>query len=738
MRVLTTVLCSALLALPAVARAQEGAATPPAQAAATPPAEAAAAAPTNGGVDVGAQITSVSGDEARYQRYRDLRSGVLVDGFHITHQKDAWTFSATATHVGYRDQKYTAEISKVGKLTVTFSWDQIPLFYSAADSDQYGLLSATPYTVQSPGVYRLPAGLQNTVQANPAALYGAITSAATGVDVQQLRKTADLAVVYHATTSTDLLFHLVETMKSGEQPWAATFGFSNAIELPGPIDHRTTDITGQVQWSNERGTVRAGYDGSFFSNNVTSLVWDNPLRATDIAGGPSDGRQALWPDNSTNGLSATTAWNLSKRTRVFGNISVSQWRQDAALLPYTINTALPVFPLARQTADVSANVTAAYAGLNTRPSDKSWLTLRYKLYDYDNTTPEFPVTDYVAYDTNVSTYANGGTEPLSYVRNYFDADLTYNLMPFTALKVGYGFEGDKRTFRQFDKTSDQTLSFALDTTRTTWLMLRAQYDYSHRTGSGLDEEVFDADNDGAAAPRQFDVANRNRNRFALIATMVPNDRVSFNASGGYVKDDYVDSEFGLQNQDGRFVSFGVDYSPAPHVDLFADYGYEKYGSLQKSRQASPGTQEFDPTRDWTTDGSDSAHTLTAGVALKRIKEKIDADWGLEYSNAADSYTYGLAPNQTIFTTTPLQQLPAFSQNRTTSMLNVMYYLSRRIGLGASWLYETFDSDDFAFTQDTLNAVSLPRGGGSQQIIQTRYSYRPYTGNTGFLKVRYLF
>src|SRR4029079_5499951 len=135
MRILTTVLCFALLAVPAAARAQAPAAK-----------DAAEPAPTNGSVDVGAQFTSVSGDEARYQRYRDLRSGVLVDGFHITHQKDAWTFNATAAHVGYRDQKYTAEVTKAGKLTITFSWDQIPLFYSASDSDQYGLLSATPYT----------------------------------------------------------------------------------------------------------------------------------------------------------------------------------------------------------------------------------------------------------------------------------------------------------------------------------------------------------------------------------------------------------------------------------------------------------------------------------------------------------------------------------------------------------------------------------------------------------------
>ena len=51
MRVLTTVLCSALLAVPAAARAQEPAAGAPTAAAAP---EAAAAAPTTGAVDIGA------------------------------------------------------------------------------------------------------------------------------------------------------------------------------------------------------------------------------------------------------------------------------------------------------------------------------------------------------------------------------------------------------------------------------------------------------------------------------------------------------------------------------------------------------------------------------------------------------------------------------------------------------------------------------------------------------------
>lgn len=723
MRVITTILCSALLAAPAAARAQESQAT----------------SPTTGAVDVGGQFTSVSGDEARYQRYRDLRSGVLVDGFHITHQKDTWTFNAVATHVGYRDQKYVGEISKAGKLQVTFSWDSIPLFYSAGDSDQYGLLSATPYSVESPGVYRIPDAVQAAIQGKQTSLYNGVTAIASNVDIRQLRKTTDIGVVYHATSSTDLIFHLVNTLKDGEQPWAATFGFSNAIELPGPLDHRTTDITGQVQWNNERGTIRAGYDGSFFTNNVPTLIWDNPLFVKDANNSPSQGRDALWPDNSTNGFSATTAWNLSKKTRVFGNLSFSHWTQNAALLPQTINTALPVVTLPRSTADVSADVTGAYAGLNSRPSEKGWLTVRYKLYDYNNKTPEFPVTSFANYDTSMSTFTEGGADALSYTRQYFDADYSYNIAPFTAVKAGYGLEADKRTFRQFENTKDQTFRVSLDTTGATWLMLRAQYNYSKRTGTGLDEEVFDAENEGSALPRQFDIADRNRNRVSLIASIAPEERYSVNFSTGYVKDDYVDSAFGLQTQDGRFFSLGADYSPRKNVDVFADYGYEKYGTLQKSRNSPASAPSTDTSKDWTTDGSDHAHTFTAGVSAKRIKEKVDADWNLEYSNAADSYTYGLAPNQTIFTSTPLKQLPGFGQDRTTSMLNVMYYISRRVGLGAGWLYETFNSDDWAWTQDTLNAVSLPRGGApSQQIILTRYTYRPYTGNTGFVRVRYLF
>ena len=79
--------------------------------------------------------------------------------------------------------------------------------------------------------------------------------------------------------NTNLLFHFQNTDKSGTQPWFASYGFAAANELPGPVDHRTTDVGAALEWSNARGVVKVGWDGSWFHNNVSTLVWDNPLRA---------------------------------------------------------------------------------------------------------------------------------------------------------------------------------------------------------------------------------------------------------------------------------------------------------------------------------------------------------------------------------------------------------------------------------------------------------------------------
>ena len=214
---------------------------------------------------------------------------------------------------------------------------------------------------------------------------------------------------------------------------------------------------------------------------------------------------------------------------------------------------------------------------------------------------------------------------------------------------------------------------ALDTTGWQYLQLRAQYDYAKRTGSGLEEEVFDAENEGFAEPRQFDVSDRNRNRFTFLVSGSPGRQaLASNAQVGIFREDRPDTEFGLVSTDGNFYSVGVDVTPVQKLAMGLTWGRDEYKSLQRSRQANPGEQETDPRRDWTTDVKDHANSVYAYVDLLQAIAKTDIRYAFDWMDGANDTTYGLRPDQTLFTTVPLIQLPDASHTITRSSLDFMY------------------------------------------------------------------
>jgi MtrB/PioB family decaheme-associated outer membrane protein len=580
-------------------------------------------------------------------------------------------------------------------------------------------------------------------------LYSLVNQQAQFFDIRHRRDIARLDATYTLTPNTDLRFRVLNTRKEGTQQWGAPFGFSNPIELPGPVDHRSTDIGAALEWANGRTMLTVGWDGSFFNNHVPALVWDNPYRATDFTyptaysggDGSSQGRMALWPDSSTNTFSATATWRVNRTSRVYGNLALSRWSQNEQLLPFTINTAIPTIPLPRQTAEAGAFVTAALVGYTTRPTNRLWLNLRYKLYDFDNDTDFFPVENYVRMDGNAYSFAGfgDGNHIFEYRRQYFDADTSYNILPFTALRLGYSMERDARDFRQFERTTDNMVKVALDTTGWRFGSARVQYDYAKRTGDGLDEEVFDAEEEGIASARQFDISDRNRNRLSFLTWITPTDLFTINAQVGLFRDERPDSGFGLVESTGDFYSIGVDVTPVDRVAFGVTWGRDTYSSFQRSRQANPGDQQFDPRRDWTADVEDTVDSLYINLDLLRILPRTDIRWGFDIMDGVNDITYGLRPDQTIFVApAQLRQLPDASHRFRRSSLDVMYQLNRRFGVGFNWFYDDYAVNDWAWSQETVNGLSLnpPGQAGGQQIIATRYLYRPYTGNSGVVRLRY--
>src|SRR5262249_17033632 len=218
------------------------------------------------------------------------------------------------------------------------------------------------------------------------------------------------------TDTLDLSAFFKNQQKTGEQPWAGTFGFSDAVELPVPIDTRTTDLGVAAEWNLSRGMLRVGYDGSFFHNNISTFVWDNPLRATDsgTGSGPARGRMAIWPDSDLNSGSVSGLITLGHGSQATAYVSLGSLTQNDALIPFTINAALAAAPLDRASADAKARVTATAFSYTARPTNDVRFSGRFRTYDFDNQTPVFHVANTVSYDTKIAPFDPGSNSLFSF------------------------------------------------------------------------------------------------------------------------------------------------------------------------------------------------------------------------------------------------------------------------------------------------------------------------------------
>jgi len=691
----------------------------------TPPPEPAQSfSPTTlpglGDVDFGFRGTSFAdgSDEARYQRFQDLRNGPFAEGFRWGSNDDQQYWDVRATHVGYRDQQYAANYNRFGKLKFSVAFNQVPLNFSET--------TRTAYTTTSPGVLSLgslPGQIQSGAQTS--AIYN---TASNQFDLMLQRSIADFRLVYSATDHLDLSASFKNTQKTGEQPWSGTFGFSNAVELAAPVDTRTTDLGVAAEWSSGRGDLRIGYDGSFFHNNISTLTWANPLRNTDdgTGAGPANGRMSLWPNNDLNSGSISGLIKVTSTSQATAYVSLGEQSQNDALIPFTVNSALASPALPRATADASARITATAFGYNAQPTPHLWLNARFRTYDYDNQTPLFPVANTVSYDTKVAAFEGGSNTVYSFTRKTGDLDASWTPTTITAFRVGYTYDSMGETFRTFDSTTTNTLRLSADMTGIHWLTVRGVYEYSRRTGSGLDETSLD-DIGEQVSLRQFDIANQNTNRFSMILLATPLPALSVNATASVGRQSLPDSGFGLLSYDTNSISGGFDYVPSDAVSLGASYEYERYTSLQQSRQANNSTDFEDPTKNWTTTGADRAHTFNASADLLKLWPKTDVRFMYDFIHAESSYVYGLPANTTL---PPVSQLPLVWNTRNRITADATYMITPHLGAGVTYWFEKFSIDDFAYNPATLNVVAQP------SFISLQYTIAPYTANTFWAKLTY--
>ena len=713
----------------ASARAQD----PPTLAASTDPVAMARSAMDGkvyGSVDFGGRLNQVNGDEARFQRYRDLRPGLYASNALAGRRTAEWNFEAQAWNVGYRDQRYQLDFQRVGRLSASFLWDQIPLFISRD--------TRTLYTQTAPGVFRLEDAVQQEIQGGTKTLRN-FEDQAVRFDLRTLRKTGQADIVFTANQSTDIAVKVRNVTREGGIPFGATFGFNNAVELPVPVDTRTTDVQTALEWVNARGMIRIGWDGSSFHNNVESVTWDNPLRfGPDIAGAPSQGRMSLWPANTLTYLHGTGAVSLPGRTRVTGYVALGQGRSNEDLLPFTINTAIAPIALSRPSANAETQMAIAQFTIAMRPARLLSLNAKYRYADVDVQTPVFDRPGgSVAYDSSFSAAA-GPSEYHSVKRATFDADGALQIAPSTSLKVGYSHLAADYQNRIWEKTGEDVFRVSIDTTGNAFVSVRGLYENRKREGEGFEPELL-VEVGELAGMRHYDVADRNRQRFTLIANVMPGGMFGLTASAGVGRDEYPNSPHGLQSYDSDQYSAGFTVTPDDRYNLTASYGWERYGSLQRSRTATTAADQANPLRDWTTGYTGKVNFLEAAFDIDRAIERTSIRLSADWNRSNDTYLYGLVAGSPLAVP---NQLPPVKNELLRSEIDVTYEVSRNLRAGVSYWFDDYNVQDFALGPTTLTGIALPAVQEGQPVVATNalllgYLYRPYTAHAAFIRLTYL-
>lgn len=681
------------------------------------PAVGSAQPSVSGMVDIGLRGVSVDGDEARLERYRDLSQGLILDSARFDRSGERSFLSFRTENTGRNDGRYWGEYLHGGKVKLSFLFDGIPQHYSYT--------TKTLYTEQSPGVLRVDDGIQKALQNSPAGLE-AFAANGSMVSIRSIRRIAAVAFTYSANRETDLSLKVRTTGRVGMMPYSVTFGHSNAVELPAPIDTRTTDVTAGFEWANNRGSARVAYDASVFTNYVQTLIWDNPIQFDDISSKSSQGRAALAPNNTLHAVTATGSYRLPVRSRVTGSVTLGSWQQDEALLPFTINSALTSPALPRSTAQAEARTVAMNYTVSSRPWRMVWLNARYRYYEFDNRTPEFAYDTRVRYDS--STSGGGRTHPLSSSRHQFNVEAAVTPATFTSLRAGYARENVDRTHRIFETTAEDVFRASADTTLAGIVTLRGSVEHAERTGSGFDAEALEEVGEQPGM-RHFDIANRTRNRLTGLAQVAVHPTLTLSTTASRGNDEYPDSEFGLQDSDTVSFSVGADWAPDDRFAAAVSFVRDGYDTLQRSRSSSGGDAFEDPRRDWTNDSEDRTKTVSASVDLIRLLTNTEVRVAYDLSSSRSTIVYGFPPDSTLGT---FRQLAPLVSRLERATADVRYFLTEKVAIGGLYWFDEYKVEDFSLGPEALS--SMQAGIGNNLFLT--YALRPYRAHIGSVRFMY--
>ncbi len=686
---------------------------------------------------------SHTGDDAKFEEYRDLGTGFRIPWLHLSGQSRDGnrTLDFSVINGGRNDARYTMEYGLAGSWSMLLDYNKIQ--HRFADNGH------TLYTRTAPGVYQISDAAQRYVEtgitqqgaAATAAILAPLFATANPVDLGLQRDRTKFRVDLGKSSAVSWFLDYDHESRTGLKAGGASFGFGLANEIAEPIDYRTDDASVGGEWHGRKASLGFGYRYSKFKNNISTLIWDNPLRAPTST--QARGFEDLPADND-----AGTAY-LTGRTKLGGNwwasanATYTQMKQNDALLPYTINPgvlgtnedgtkfdASNPATLPQRRAGQSADVLNLAANVGTHFGDNVRLNFRYRYYDYDNTSDRIEFPGYVVFHAATFTANPRIVAPYAYKNDDLGAELAWDVMGAGTLSLSFDRKGLDRKFREVESSDENLYKLAFDSHVLDTLTLRAAYERSERSISGYRNEAeFDTFVE-AEAPgnltllRQFYQAAKKTDAVDLQVDWQAAKAVSLQLGVKTGKDDYNESLYGLLYDKFTTVNGEIDWNLTDDNMVYLWASHEDRKSNQRSRQ-SGAILSTNPVDDWSVKLSEKNDSAGLGWTAK-LSKQWTLDLSGEYSKADGTGDFTATPGGAPLSGTPVRtaalDLGNYDNSKLLSLrLKLDYAISARMGIGVWYMYEDY-------TQDTYRLQGITGNFLPGTTIALAPNVGDYTGN----------
>lgn len=606
--------------------------------------------------------TDVDTESSKFEEYRDLGSGFRIPRLKIEGVDSAGErhLSFLGERIGRQDARYQMSYGVAGHYKIRLDYRKIPHLFGNNGTFLWNNTGPGRLEIADP----TQAFLQGEIEARRGngaidfdflnSLIAPFVQSAQQVDIALRRDRTTAKIDFGTLGRFSWGLEYGHENRKGNRAYGGSFGFGNVTEILEPIDYDTTEVQLGGEWNGDKGGLQFGYRYSRFENQISTLIWDNPFRATDSTdgraylapggasiGGSSLGFADLAPDNESSQL------YLSGRRRfgawwTHGSASYAVMEQDDPLLPYTLNTSIvgidpftgatfdPTDPanLPTSHADTEVDVLTVNASAGRKFGDGWQLTFRGRYYDYDNQSSRIELPGYVRYHA-VWEEIPRITVPYAYSRQEVGAELAKHFGQSSRLAVAYKLKTWDREFRETEESDEDIIRLTFDTRPHPKVKLNASYELTDRTVDNYDTEAQEfsfllpegANNQPGL--RKYAQAARETDGLRLALQFFPHDAWNIDVGVSHMDEDYDESELGLIADEVMQLSAEVGYTPGENLTFFVFGHRSDRDTLQRSRQ-SGGTVSTNPDDNWQADFEEVTDTWGLGLRAQ-LSERSELD-----------------------------------------------------------------------------------------------------------------